>query len=215
MKIFNGLDKLFRIKIASFSEKQIGIAFALFIKKYFRIIQTVEISITNNSILNQAATTYNNFEGCKIPFAAIKLNICLQNTSEKEIDEIVEHNFRSEKDLIFKQDKNYIILMKHTTIEAAEMAVNRLKPGVGQIMARNCENLKNGKHVRASAYILGSSRGTKRIRLKYLDLKPTLNSFQRSFYKMPLDYREYLRWLELPKNERLEINKIMPYKKRF
>jgi len=169
----------------------------------------VDISITNNSILNQATKAYNNFESCKIPFAAVKLNVCLQNTNEKEIDEIVGDNFRSEKDLIFKEDKNYIIFMKGTTIEAAEMAVNRLKAKVGHIMDRNCENPKNSQLVHASAYILGCARGTKKIHLKYLDLNPTLNSFDRSIYKMPLDYSEYLRWFELPKSEKLKINKMI------
>ena len=99
----------------------------------------MDISVTNNSILTQAPKAYNNFESCQIPFAAVKLNICLQNTSKKEIDEIVEDNFRSEKDLIFKEDKNYFILMKRTTIEAAQRAVNRLKAKIGRI-TRNCES---------------------------------------------------------------------------
>jgi uncharacterized protein YdaT len=96
----------------------------------------MDIIVSNNSILTQATRAYNNFESCQIPFAAVKLNICFQNTSKKEIDEIVEDNFRSEKDLIFKEDKNYLILMKRTTIEAAERAANRLKAKIGYI-ARN------------------------------------------------------------------------------
>jgi uncharacterized protein YdaT len=169
----------------------------------------MEISITKNSILNRATTAYNNFESCKIPFAAVKLKVCLHKTNEKEIDEIVEDNFRSEKDLIYKEDKNYLILMQGTTIEAAEMAVNRLKAKVGHIMVRNRENLKDGRHVHASAYILGSIRGTEKIHLKYLNLNPTLNSSDKSIYKMPLNYGEYLRWFELSEGERLTINKVI------
>lgn len=168
----------------------------------------MDISVTNNSILTQATKAYNNFESCQIPFAAVKLNICFQNTSKKEIDEIVEDNFRSEKDLISKEDENYLILMKRTTIEAAERAVNRLKAKIGYI-TRNCENLKDNSYVHASAYIFGSTRGTKRMHIKYLDLTPNLNSFDRKTHKLPFGYGEYLRWFELPKTESSKINQMI------
>jgi len=164
----------------------------------------MDISVTNNSILTQATKAYNNFESCQIPFAAVKLNVYLQNISKKEIDVIVEDNFRSEKDLIFKEDKNYIILMKRTTIEAAERAVNRLKYEIGYI-TRNCESLKDNKHNQASAYIFGSIGGTKRMHVKYLDLIPKLNSFDRKTYKITFGYDEYLKCCELSKAENLKI----------
>jgi len=169
----------------------------------------VDISITNNNILNKATTAYNNFESCQIPFAAVKLNICLQNTNKKEFDKIVEDNFRSEKDLIFKEYENYLILMEETTIEAAERAVNRLKAKVGHIISQNYENLKDSSHVRASAYILGSGRKTKEIHFKYLDLNPNLNSFDKKIHKMPFGYDEYLRWFELLKGDSSKINKMI------
>lgn len=168
----------------------------------------MDISVTNNSILIQATKAYNNFESCQIPFAAVKLNICFQNTSKKEIDEIVEDNFRSEKDLISKEDENYLILMKRTTIEAAERAVNRLKAKIGHTTI-NCESLKNNNHNHASAYIFGSIRGTKRMHIKYLDLNPNSNSFDRKTHKIPFGYDEYLRWFELPKTESLKINQMI------
>jgi uncharacterized protein YdaT len=168
----------------------------------------MDISVTNNSILTQATKAYNNFESCKIPFAAVKLNVLLQNISKKEIDTIVEDNFRSEKDLIFKEDKNYIILMKRTTIEAAERAVNRLKAEIGYI-TRNCESLKDNKHNQASAYIFGSIRGTKRMHVKYLDLIPKLNSFDRKTHKITFGYGEYLKCCELSKAENLKINQMI------
>lgn len=177
--------------------------------KTLRICQTMDISVINNAILTRASTAYNNFQSGGIPFAAVKLNVCLQNTSKKELDEIVEDNFRSEKDLIFKEDKNYIILMNRTTIEAAEKAVNRLKAKVGHIIARNCENLKGNSHFHASAYIFGSSKATKKVHMRYLDLNPNLNSFDRKTHKMPLGYGEYLRLFELPKSESFKIkNKV-------
>jgi hypothetical protein len=168
----------------------------------------MDFSITNTHFLPQAIKAYHNFESCQIPFTAVKLNICFQNTSKKEIDEIVEDNFRSEKDLILKEDKNYFILMKRTTIEAGERAVNRLKAKIGYI-TRNCESLRDINHNHASAYIFGFSRGTKKMHSKYLDLNPHLNSFDRKIHKMPLGYGEYLRWLEIPKTENLKINKMI------
>jgi uncharacterized protein YdaT len=159
--------------------------------------------------VTQATKAYNNFESCQIPFAAVKLNICLQNSSKKEIDGIVEDNFRTEKDTIFKENEKYIILMKRTTIEAAERAVNRLKAKVGDIIARNCENLKDNSSVYASAYIFDSSRVTRKMRVKYLNLSPNINSFDRKNFKMPLNYGEYLRWFELPKTVGVKINNII------
>lgn len=169
----------------------------------------MNIAVTNNSILAQAAKAYHNFESCQIPFAAVKLNICLQNTSKKEIDEIVEDNFRSEKDTIFKENGKYIVLMKRTTIEAAERAVNRLKDKIAHLSTRNRENLKDNRYARAAAYIYGSSRTIKKMRIKYLDLSPAISSFDRINIKMPLDYREYLRWFDLPKTENLKINTMI------
>jgi hypothetical protein len=168
----------------------------------------MDISGTNKHILPQAIKTYNNFESCQIPFAAVKLNVCLQNTSKKVIDKIIEENFRGEKDLIFKEDKSYIILMKRTTIEAAERAVKRLKAKIGYI-ASNCESLKDISHNHASAFIFGSIRGTKRMHTKYLDLNPNLNSFDIETHKIPFGYGEYSRWFELLNNEQLKFNQMV------
>ena len=169
----------------------------------------MNIEVTNNSILTQATKAYNNFESCQIPFAAVKLNICLQNTSKKEIDEIVEDNFRSEKDTIFKENGKYIVLMKRTTIEAADRAVNRLKAKIAHLVIRKREDLKSNGYVSASAYIYGSNRAKNKMRIKYLDLSPAISSFARENIKMPLNYGEYLRWFELPKTENLKINTMI------
>ena len=166
----------------------------------------MNITVTDNSILTQATRAYRNFESCQIPFAAVKLNICLENTGKKEIDEIVEDNFRSEKDTIFKENGKYIVLMNETTIEAAERAVNRLKAKIDRVSARNRENLKHNRYAWATAYIYGSSRTINKIQFKYLNLSPGIHSFDRKNIKMPLDCSEYLRWFDLPKTENLKIN---------
>jgi hypothetical protein len=165
----------------------------------------MEITVTNNKILTHTTKAYKNFESGQIPFAAVKLNVRLQNANPKKINEIIEDNFRSEKDLIFKQDKNYFILMKRTTIEAAERAVNRLKGKIGHII-KNCESLNDKNHNHASAYIFGASAGTKRMHIKHIDLNLNLNDFDKKTHKVPSGYGEYLRWLQFPKTERLKIN---------
>ena len=168
----------------------------------------MDISATNNNTLTQAPKTYNDFKGSQIPFVAVKLNVWLEHIGEKEIDTIIENNFRSEKDLIFKEDENYIILMKKTTFESAERAVNRLKFEIGCI-TRSCENLKHNEHNQSSAYIFGSSKGTKRMQIKYLDLIPDLNSFERNTHKFTFGYGEYLKCCKLPKAENLKINQMI------
>ena len=168
----------------------------------------MDISATNKNILTQTPKTYNYFEGCQIPFAAVKLNVWLENISKKEIDTIIENNFRSEKDLIFKEDENYLILMKRTTIESAERAVNRLQGEIG-CLTRGCENLKHNEHNQASAYIFGSIKGTKRMQIKYLDLIPGLNFFERNTHKFTFGYSQYLKCCELPKAENLKINQMI------
>ena len=167
----------------------------------------MDFSVSNN-ILTQAAKAYHNFERCQIPFAAVKLNICLQNTGKKQIDEIVEDNFRNEKDLIFKKDKDYIILMKTTTIEAAERAVSRLKAKLGH-MTGNRGNSNDNSHIHASATIFGSSRESKRIAVKYLDLRPDLNTCERKNPGMKLGYVEYVKWFESSKPGSPKINQMV------
>jgi hypothetical protein len=168
----------------------------------------MDISFTNNNILTQASRAFNIFEGCQIPFTAVKLNVQLQDLSKKEIDTIVEKNFRSEKDLIFKEDENYIILMKRTTIEEAERAVIRLKGEIGS-ETKMLKSLKDNLHYKVSAYIFGSIKGTKRMQVKYLNLIPNQNCFDRNNHKISFGYGEYLKFREFPKTENFKINKMI------
>jgi hypothetical protein len=156
----------------------------------------MDISVINNSISTQATTAYNNFNNRQIPFAAVKLSFRLNNTNKKAIDTIVESNFRSEKDLIFKEGVNYFIWMEGTTIETAERAVKRLKAKICHIIARDYKNLKDNSQAHASAYIFGSISRAKRLRFKYVDLISNLNSFDRTIHKIQFGYGEYLKFCE-------------------
>jgi hypothetical protein len=168
----------------------------------------MNITFAHNSILTRATKVFNNFEGCQIPFAAVKLNVRLQDISRRRIDAIVEDNFRSEKDLIFKKDKNYIILMKRTTIKEAERAVIRLKGEIG-CKTRTCKRLKDNLHCQASACIFSFIEGSKRMQAKYLNLIPDQNCFDRNTHKTSFGYGEYLKCCELPKTETLKFNQMI------
>lgn len=154
--------------------------------------------ITSKRIFAQAERAIENFERHEIPFAAVKLNIFIQNADKKEIDEMVEENFRTEKDLILNNHRAYIILMHDTTIEAAESAVKRLKIRI-DLLNQYGRRLKDMNQVHATAYIIGSKKGTSKLQVRYLDLSSQLN-FKKSVDNWKFSLNEYLRWLEIPQN---------------
>jgi hypothetical protein len=155
-------------------------------------------SVTNVSILTQAITAHQESERNKIPFAVAELNICLPNISKKEVDQFVKDNFRGGKDRILKKDGTYYILMKGTSIEVAERAVNRLKAKLSFI-SRNLRCLEDTKRNQAAVFILGTSRITKRFECKYVDLAPGLNFVSERTRSMPFGFEEYLKCSETPK----------------
>jgi len=114
------------------------------------------------------------------------------------LNRIIEDNFRGEKDRILKKDSKYYILMKGTTIKAAERAVNRLKAKLGFI-SRSFLCLKATKPIQASAFVLGTSAITKRLEFKYVDLIPHLNFVSKRTHSLPFCFKEYLKCSETPK----------------
>jgi hypothetical protein len=158
----------------------------------------MDIFFTNKPMLAQAITAYQNFENNVAPFALAVLNICLPNATKREVDKIVENNFRDEKDQILMKNGKYYILMKDTTIKAAERAVNRLKAKLG-LISRNLRCLKNTKRIQASAFILGTSMVTKSFEFKYVDLAPYLNFVSKKTHSIPFGFKEYLKCSATPK----------------
>ena len=159
--------------------------------------------ITQNQALDQATRAYQDFERRQIPFAAIKLNIAAQQQNKKVYDEIVEDNYRSEKDVILKKSNAYVILMRDTTLEVAESATQRLKARLGRLINYS-NNSKQSNPIQASAYILGSSKGTLRLLMRYLDLSPELNYKPQANILKP-SFSEYLKWLNAPEKENDQI----------
>jgi hypothetical protein len=158
----------------------------------------MDFSVTNRPILTKAITAHQKSEGNVVPFAVAVLKICLPNTNKKEVNKIVEDNFRGEKDRVLKKDSKYYILMQGTTIKVAERAVNRLKAKLG-LLSRNLRCLKSTKRIQASAFILGTNRITKRFEFKYVDLAPHLNFVSERTRSMPFGFEEYLKCSETPK----------------
>ncbi len=158
----------------------------------------MDFSVTSRPMLTQAIMAHQKSEGNVVPFAVAQLNICLPNTSKKEVNRIIEDNFRGEKDRVLKKDSKYYIIMKGTTIKVAERAVNRLKAKLG-LISRNFRCLKGTKRIQASAFILGTSRITKGFECKYVDLAPHLNFVTKRTHSMPFGFKEYLKCSETPK----------------
>jgi hypothetical protein len=159
--------------------------------------------ITQNQALDQATRAYQNFERRRIPFAAIKLNIATQRGNKQVCDEIVEDNYRSEKDVIVKKSDAYVILMQDTTLEVAESATQRLKARLGQLRSY-ANNSEQSNPIQASAYILGSSKGTQELLMRYLDLSPELNFKPQVDISQP-SFSEYIKWLNAPEKDNDQI----------
>lgn len=141
---------------------------------------------------------YVDFERRRIPFAAIKLNISMQNRNRRECDEIVEDNYRSENDVVFKNRDEYVILMQATTLEVAEAATYRLRKRLGRLSSFS-KKPGDTSPIQASAHILGSTRGSDKLLVRYLDLSPQF-SFKAQAERVQPNLDAYLKWQEGSRN---------------
>ncbi len=141
---------------------------------------------------------YVDFERQSIPFAAIKLNISMQKWNRQECDEIVEDNYRSENDVVFKNQDEYVILMQDTTLEVAEAATYRLQKRLGQLSTFS-KKIGDINPIQASAHILGSSQATEKLLVRYLDLSPQV-SFRAQTESVRPNLNEYFKWQDRPGN---------------
>jgi hypothetical protein len=155
--------------------------------------------ISQNQALNHATQAYQNFERRRIPFAAVKLKIAAQQQNKNAYDEIVEDNYRREKDVIYNKDGAYVILMQDTTLEIAESATQRLKTKLGHLRS-DVQNAEKSRPIQASAYILGSSKGSRGLVMRYLDLSPDPHQKPKVDVSQP-SFNEYFRWLNAPEED--------------
>ncbi len=167
----------------------------------------MDFSITNTPILAQTITAYQKPDKNEISFAIVGLNICLPNTSKKEMSQLVKDNFRSGKDRILKKGSEYYILMKDTSVEVAERAVNRLKAKLS-FMSRNFWCSEGTKCIQAAAFILGTSKITKKIKYTYVDLTPASN-FKLKRTPMTFGLKKYLSYSVTSKAYNHQTNSII------
>ena len=120
----------------------------------------------------------------------------MRKWNKPQCDQIVEDNYRSERDVIYKRSDAYVILMQGTTLEAAEAATQRLKARLGQLN-HNSNRFDNINPIQASAYILGPGNGTRGLSMRYLDLSSKLNDRQQIDILQP-SFKEYIKWLNAP-----------------
>ena len=158
----------------------------------------MDFSITNRPLTVQSITAYQKSEGEKIPFVVAGLHICLPNTCREDVAKIVKDNFRSEKDRVLEKGVKYYVLMKGITMEVAERAINRLKVKLGFI-SRNSRCLKDTDGIQAAAYLFGTSRITKRLECKYIDLASDLNFVSKERHGQIFGLKEYLKSAITPK----------------
>ena len=110
----------------------------------------------------------------------------------------MEDNYRSENDVVFKNRDEYVILMQDTSLEVAETATYRLRNRLGQLSPFS-KKIGNINPIQASAHILGSSQGTDKLLVRYLDLSPQI-SFKTQAESIQPKFNEYLKWQDRPRN---------------
>ncbi|MGD2023218.1 MAG: hypothetical protein PVI18_08575 [Desulfobacterales bacterium] len=159
--------------------------------KTTKAISTMDFLLTDRRLFAKIAE-YQKYERNKILFAIVGLNICLPNISKKEVDQLIKDNFRGGKDLTIMKGGKYYILMKDTSVEVAERAVNRLKTKLSFISI-NFRCLKDSKRFQAAAFILGTSRIKRIIKCKHVDLTSTSNFSSKQTPIMNFGLKEYLK----------------------
>ena len=173
---------------------QVGIFFALQGERIGRAIIGMNFSTACEKFLSHTKEAYDKYEKQKIPFAAVKIYITGSWRYRAGVADMVWKNFRSEKDVILKSENNYAILMKNTSLEAAEAATNRLGMKLYHL-TYDSDNLEKNLQFCASACIYGVSEETKKLHFRYLDF---INPFyaKRESELWPPNVREYLKWLQ-------------------
>ncbi|UCF90340.1 MAG: hypothetical protein JSW39_18855 [Desulfobacterales bacterium] len=163
----------------------------------------MDFSNAHAQFVSRARQAYENFVKHKIPFAAVKISVSGLCPDEEKLAKIIQHNFRTAKDVVVKNDKAYAVLMENTTIEAAEKASSRLKTKLGSMLPGDGES-ERSEQVLTSVYILGSSQRSTKLQFRNLDLSSPLRSPKEDIETGIANVREYLKWVELPKHTRFQ-----------
>lgn len=168
------------------------VPFLLSIRKIRRVTIFMECSSINQKFFVHTREAFHRYENRQTPFAAVKIRIHGLSSGREALDKIVCDNFRSDKDVILKNNNDYAILMQNTSIEAAEAATHRL----GGKLIRITPDFKNPETnlpLCATAWIYGAGEETKELHFKYLDLVNP-HSHKKEATNRSGHVGEYLKW---------------------
>ena len=161
----------------------------------------MDFSKASKKFLFESAAAYSQFEKDKTPFAAVKICISGWVSDWEKLFDLLRNNFRSANDSFMKSKKSKIaVLMKNTTIEAAEEAVNRLEVKL-RLLFSDFQKQDKEQRLNVSAYIYGVGATSQNLQFRYLEVIKTVH-YKKESDNWPTSFKEYLRRLERFKVEK-------------
>jgi hypothetical protein len=154
---------------------------------------------TSEKFLSHSTAAYYKFEKHKTPFVAVKIYATGSMSDKARLDGIVRKNFRSEKDVILTSKNHYAVLLRNTSLGAAEEAMSRLSLKIRRL-ADTFGNHQATIQLNAFACLYGACEKTHKLRFKYLDLSNS-HYQERNSETMPSNIGEYLKWFEPMKDK--------------
>ena len=162
----------------------------------------MDISGIKKQLAGHVEKGYKNFVSHNIPFSAVKLNIPKQDNSAKQVEDIVNENFRGTRDVVFKGDNTYAILMQNTTIAEAAAASKRLAEKLCRLDYSDKESPED-QQLHASVDIIGCGEDNTAMQSTYFDFNQASHSSpsQKTADNVPYELKTYIKCARLPKND--------------
>jgi len=154
----------------------------------------MEISTDTEKFLLNSKEAYYKFQKHQDPFAAVKIYFSGLGGERAKVDDIVGNNFRSEKDAILKSENNYAILMRNTSLRAAEAVINRISIKLSRLRYEDKITTKT-QQLNAYACIYGAGEERAKLQFRHIELINPLGKKDEP-EKTQSKIREYLRWIE-------------------
>ena len=153
----------------------------------------MKFSNDTEKFLIRSKDAYNKFQSHQTPFAAVKIYFSGLRSERAKIDDIVENNFRSDKDAILKSENNYAILMHNTSLKAAEAVLDRMSIKLSRLRY-GVNNRTKKPQLNAYACIYGAGEDSAKLQFRHLELINPLRKKKASEKTQP-KVGEYLRWI--------------------
>ncbi|MDY6973276.1 MAG: hypothetical protein SV775_13245 [Thermodesulfobacteriota bacterium] len=162
----------------------------------------MDVSGIKKQLAGHVEKGYENFVKHKIPFSAVKINIPQQNHGKRQLEDIVNENFRGKRDVVFKDDHTYGILMQNTTIDEATAASKRLAEKLCQSGYFDKESPAN-QTLHASVDIIGCGKGNTAMQSTCFDFNKAVHSSpcQSPPDNLRYEVRTYMKCARLPKKD--------------